>query len=104
MDDFDVLLDLDAAAVAAGAEAGRAAAAASSTRDGFALGYTKGGELAVEVRLELENAGRRSCCTLQGSCCSILTSSYGVDIGVCESGRQLRGLSGSMGEHLAGSA
>lgn len=49
MDDFDALLELDSAAVAAGAEAGRAAAAATSTRDGFALGYAKGGELAVEV-------------------------------------------------------
>ena len=50
MDELDALLELDAAAVAAGAEAGRAAAAAASTRDGFTLGYAKGGELAVEVR------------------------------------------------------
>jgi|EP01043_Picozoa_sp_COSAG02_P063050 hypothetical protein len=64
MDDFDALLDLDAAAVAAGAEAGRAAAAASSTRDGFTLGYTKGGELAVEVRLEVADVGHRSAVSL----------------------------------------
>ena len=48
--DFDALLDLDSAAVAAGVEEGRAAAAAKSTTDGFALGYVKGGELAFEVR------------------------------------------------------
>ena len=47
---MDALLDLDAEAVASGVEAGRRAAAARSTRDGFALGYSKGGELAVEAR------------------------------------------------------
>ena len=47
--DFDALLDLDSAAVAAGVEEGRAAAAAKSTTDGFALGFVKGGELAFEV-------------------------------------------------------
>ena len=49
-ENMDALLDLDAEAVASGVEAGRRAAAARSTRDGFALGYSKGGELAVEVR------------------------------------------------------
>ena len=49
-ENMDALLDLDAEAVASGVEAGRRAAAARSTRDGFALGYSKGGELAVEAR------------------------------------------------------
>ena len=49
-ENMDALLDLDAEAVASGVEVGRRAAAARSTRDGFALGYSKGGELAVEAR------------------------------------------------------
>ena len=47
---FDAVLDLEFAATCSGVSGGLAAAEAKSMQSGFALGYTTGSALSLEVR------------------------------------------------------